>query len=207
MKDERKKYKFQIYYYYSKILWELEKRYNIPFKNLKYLLTKELSKIKENKNFVEKVSNERINSGFILKGDKGKVTIISESKKNKILEEIESQQSKKSEIKGIVACKGIKNKYKAEVKVISSPRESKKIKKGDFLVATMTSPDYILAMKKAAGFITDEGGVTSHAAIVSREMQKPCIIGTKIATKVLKDGDLVEVDVEKGVVKIIKKAG
>ena len=52
--------------------------------------------------------------------------------------------------------------------------------------------------------ITDTGGLTSHAAIISRELQKPCIIGTKIATKVLKDGDVVEVDAEKGIVKILK---
>jgi pyruvate,water dikinase len=61
-------------------------------------------------------------------------------------------------------------------------------------------------MKKAIAFITDEGGITCHAAIIARELKKPCIIGTKIATKVLKDGDLVEVDANKGVVKIIKKA-
>ena len=60
------------------------------------------------------------------------------------------------------------------------------------------------AMEKAAAFVTDEGGITCHAAIVAREMKKPCIIGTKIATKVLKDGDLVEVDAEKGIVRILK---
>jgi phosphohistidine swiveling domain-containing protein len=54
---------------------------------------------------------------------------------------------------------------------------------------------------------TDIGGITSHAAIISREFRIPCIIGTKIATKILKDGDLVEVDANKGVVKIIKKVG
>jgi len=54
--------------------------------------------------------------------------------------------------------------------------------------------------------VTDEGGITCHAAIISRELKKPCIIGTKIATKVLKDGDLVEVDADKGIVKILKKA-
>jgi pyruvate,water dikinase len=59
-------------------------------------------------------------------------------------------------------------------------------------------------MNKASAFITDEGGITCHAAIVARELNKPCIIGTKIATKVLKDGDMVEVDAERGVVRIIK---
>jgi len=56
-------------------------------------------------------------------------------------------------------------------------------------------------MKKAVAFVTDEGGITCHAAIISREMKKPCIIGTKIATRALKDGDLVEVDANKGVVR------
>ena len=59
-------------------------------------------------------------------------------------------------------------------------------------------------MKLASAFVTDFGGITCHAAIVSREMKKPCIIGTKIATQVLKDGMEVEVDADNGVVKIIK---
>ena len=91
------------------------------------------------------------------------------------------------------------------MKIILASKEGYKLRKNEFLVATMTTPDYILLMKKAVGFITDEGGVTCHAAIVAREMNKPCIIGTKVATKVLKDGDLVEVDVNKGIVKILKK--
>ena len=65
----------------------------------------------------------------------------------------------------------------------------------------MTRPEYLPLMEKAAAFITDAGGVLSHAAIVAREMKKPCIIGTKIATKILKDGDLVEVDAERGTIR------
>ena len=68
----------------------------------------------------------------------------------------------------------------------------------------MTRPEYIGAMRKAAGFITDEGGITCHAAIISREMRKPCVIGTKNATKILKDGDLVQVDAVHGVVRILE---
>ncbi len=68
----------------------------------------------------------------------------------------------------------------------------------------MTRPDYIAGIKKAAAIITDEGGVTCHAAIVSRELGIPCIIGTKIATKVLKDGDQVDVNANHGIIKIIK---
>jgi len=69
----------------------------------------------------------------------------------------------------------------------------------------MTHPEFLPMMRKAVAFVTDEGGITCHAAIVAREMKRPCIIGTKNATKVLKDGDMVEVDAEKGIVKILKK--
>ena len=79
-----------------------------------------------------------------------------------------------------------------------------KLKDGDVLVTNMTTPNYLVAMKKAVAFITDEGGITCHAAIIAREMKKPCIIGTKNATKVLKDGDLVEVDANKGIVRKLK---
>jgi pyruvate,water dikinase len=68
----------------------------------------------------------------------------------------------------------------------------------------MTSPDYISAMNLAGAIVTDEGGLLSHAAIVSRELGKPCIVGTKVATRVFKNRDLVEVDANKGIVRKIK---
>src|SRR3989344_149568 len=79
-----------------------------------------------------------------------------------------------------------------------------KMKKGrEILIAPMTSPEYVPAMRKAAAIVTVEGGIPSHAAIVSRELNKLCIIGTKFATKVFKDGDMVEVDADKGVVRLV----
>lgn len=77
-------------------------------------------------------------------------------------------------------------------------------KPGSILVAETTFPEHVPAMKSAIAFITDEGGITCHAAIVARELKKPCIVGTKIATKVLHDGDLVEVNAKSGIIKIIK---
>ncbi len=79
-------------------------------------------------------------------------------------------------------------------------------KKDYILVISMTRPEFIPYLKNCKAIITDEGGITCHAAIVSRELKIPCIIGTKIATQVLQDGDLVEVDADRGVVRIIKKA-
>jgi pyruvate,water dikinase len=84
------------------------------------------------------------------------------------------------------------------VRILKSPKEINKINKGDVLVAPMTSPDYVPAMKKSAGIITDQGGQTSHAAIVSRELGIPCVVGTKEATQKLKNGQIVTVDGEAG---------
>ncbi|MDB5204651.1 MAG: phosphoenolpyruvate synthase [Candidatus Taylorbacteria bacterium] len=94
-------------------------------------------------------------------------------------------------------------KVQGEVFILKSIANSSKIKEGQILVSPMTTPDMMLAMQKCGAIVTDEGGLTCHAAIVARELKKPCIIGTKIATKVLKDGDLVEVDAEKGIVRKI----
>ena len=78
------------------------------------------------------------------------------------------------------------------------------LKEGEILVSPMTIPDFLPAMKKAAAFVTDEGGILCHAAIVAREMKKPCIVGTKFATQVLEDGDYIEVDANRGIVTLIK---
>ena len=84
------------------------------------------------------------------------------------------------------------------VKILHSPKEIDKIEKGDILVATQTNPDYVPAMRKAAAIITDKGGRTSHAAIVSRELGIPAVVGTEKATKVLKEGQVVTVNGETG---------
>ncbi len=106
----------------------------------------------------------------------------------------------REEIKGETGCKGITCGI---VKIVNSHNEFNKFNEGEILVTTMTWPEYVPLMKKAAAIVTDQGGVTSHAAIVSRELNKPCIIGTKNATKVLKDGDLIEVDATRGIAKKI----
>jgi len=108
------------------------------------------------------------------------------------------------EIKGFSAYKGI-----VRGKVLNLQKhkmdESFGITEDCVLVASMTHPDDIKMIKSCLAIVTDEGGILSHAAIVAREFKKPCIIGTKIATQVLKDGDFVEVDADLGVVKIINK--
>ncbi|WP_017981111.1 phosphoenolpyruvate synthase [Methanocaldococcus villosus] len=121
-------------------------------------------------------------------------------RKKKVSEEVEG----KILLKGIGASPGIAS---GRVKIVMDIEEIDKVEEGDILVTKMTTPDMVPAMKKAAAIVTDEGGLTCHAAIVSRELGVPCVVGTKYATKILKDGMLVTVDGEKGVVYegIIKK--
>lgn len=107
------------------------------------------------------------------------------------------EKAREAILKGQGASPGIAT---GVVKIVESPRKLEKIRKGDILVTQMTSPDFVPAMKKAAAIVTDKGGITSHAAIVSRELGIPCIVGTGEATKLLKDGMVVTVDGKSGVV-------
>ena len=95
---------------------------------------------------------------------------------------------------------------KGRVKIISSRKEIGKFERGEILVSSTTTPDYLPAMKRAAAIISEHGGAICHAAITSRELKIPCVVGVGGATQVLKDGDLVEVDADKGVVRILERA-
>jgi phosphoenolpyruvate synthase/pyruvate phosphate dikinase len=125
----------------------------------------------------------------------------------KILEYLASTMIPKAEasddgsIKGQIGNKGI---GKGKVKVIMSLEDFHKMEKGDVLVTTMTTPDFVPLMQKSVAIITDIGGLLCHAAIISRELNTPCVIGTKFATQLLKDGDLVEVNANQGVVRILE---
>lgn len=182
---------------------EIAKRLNFDLEDLWYLLTNEIKQaFLSNKNFRSVIEERK--KGFCYIKNKNKNIALSgkkleDYKKKNVKEEL---SDKSDVIKGVVACPG---KVKGIVKIVSVKEDIDKIEVGDIMVASMTTPDFIVGMEKAAAFVTDEGGILCHAAIVSREMKKPCIIGTNIASKILKDGFLVEVDADKGFVKIIKR--
>lgn len=106
------------------------------------------------------------------------------------------------EIMGTCASPG---QARGRVKIVEKSGDMVKMKEGDILVSETTYPALVSAMKKASGIVTNAGGLACHAAIVSRELGIPCVVGTKIANKVLKDGDLVEVKATEGIIKILKK--
>lgn len=107
-----------------------------------------------------------------------------------------------TELRGLTASPGTTT---GTVRVALNPRTCA-LQTGEILVTSMTRPDFVPLMKKAKAIITNEGGVTSHAAIISREMGIPCIVGTKVATQVLKTGDTVQILGDTGVIKIVKRS-
>jgi phosphohistidine swiveling domain-containing protein len=107
------------------------------------------------------------------------------------------------ELHGTVACLG--GIIRGKAKVCLDKKDIGKVKSGDILVAQFTTPDYVPAMEKAAAIVADQGGLSSHAAIVSRELGVPCVIATKTGTRAIHDNDLLEVDARKGIVRILNK--
>jgi phosphohistidine swiveling domain-containing protein len=185
--DTRKKYTFWATHLFDKILTVMSKRKNIPKNNLKYMLRQEI--------LANKIDLKRYPLCLFFEKD-GEYEFMPGSEGKQLFESIIKSQIKDFNIvRGTPANKG---KFKGKAVIVKSSKEAHKVKEGDVLFAVMTRPDYMVGIKKAGAIVTDEGGVTCHAAIVSREFNKPCIIGTKNATKIFKDGDLVEVDAYKG---------
>jgi phosphohistidine swiveling domain-containing protein len=129
---------------------------------------------------------------MVYTGEKGRVMDLS----------FKFEKTEVNEVQGSVASLG---HAIGKAKIILSQADFSKFEQGDILISPMTTPDFVPLMKKAAAIVTDEGGITCHAAIVSRELGVPCIIGTQIASKVFKDGELVEVKANHGVVRRVMK--
>lgn len=175
------------------ILHAIANHLSIDKKDIIYLTEIEIDSLPKDKSVIEKIEvrkREFIAGIFENKFQIEKININRDSK------------DYTNTIQGNIAMKG---RIQGSAKTILSPKENNKVEKGDILVTSMTTPDFLPAMERAAGFITDEGGITCHASIVAREMKKPCIIGTKNATKILKNGDTIELNADEGIVNIIKK--
>jgi phosphoenolpyruvate synthase/pyruvate phosphate dikinase len=202
--DERKKSTYWMTHYASLLMKEIGRRFGgYKLEHLRYMIYPEiLSLFTRNPVVSKKEAKERyLGCAYYQKGNF--YEIISGKEYKNFYESVFGKERKLevNDFRGLTASSG---KATGRVKVVKSVQEVGKVQKGDILVAVMTRPDYIVAIKKAAAIVTDEGGITCHAAIVAREIGIPCIIGTKIATKVLSDGDLVEVNANHAAVKILK---
>jgi rifampicin phosphotransferase len=191
IKDVRDDYRRQGIYYARRLFSEIAVRMRKDIKEVSYMLQGEISEFLKVGKIPKNVKNRL--EGFVIYYDKATIKCESGKKiellKQKFGLKTEMKYSKK--IKGIVASSGV---AQGKVMIIKTKKDLLKVKKGEIMVAVTTHPDYVPEMQKSLAIVTDEGGITSHAAIVSRELQIPCIVGTKNASKLLKDGDLVEVD-------------
>ncbi|OGH64053.1 MAG: hypothetical protein A2821_03550 [Candidatus Magasanikbacteria bacterium RIFCSPHIGHO2_01_FULL_41_23] len=180
----------------------LAMRLNITVEQIATLSNEEIQKSLKDNNFFSKKTVAEREKNYLLIQKTNKVQIYSGKKAvEKFNQEVGNiNYNNVNEISGYVGSKGV---VKGVVKVIYTNKDLKKVKNGDVLVTTMTRQDFISAIRKASALVTDEGGVTCHAAIIARELNKPCIVATKNGTKILKDGDWVEVDAFKGIVKKI----
>lgn len=190
-------------FYGQKLFEEIANRMGIELKDVSYMLSVEILDFLENGKSVSKIVVQDRKKGFVIYFDSGNKIVCKtgndiETALNKL--QIADSEEISQDIKGIPASRG---KAKGVVKIVRGVVDLSKVNKGDVLVAVATHPDYVMAMHKAVAIVTDEGGITSHAAIVSRELGLPCIVGTKNATKVLRDGDEVEVDANTGSVRKI----
>lgn len=193
-------------YYGELFLIEFKRRYHINKSELRAYDTDELERLIR---FGEKINQKVISArkkGFLKHLQDGQIHTYRGLEAQKVLDLLVSKKEKTTELFGMVASKG----HAVGKVIILSYRHSKehsakmkKMQDGDIIITEMTRPNIITACEKAGAIVTDEGGILCHAAIVSRELGMPCVIGTKEATSSFKEGDYVEVDANNGKVKKI----
>jgi phosphohistidine swiveling domain-containing protein len=183
-----------------KIMYEITERTGISKDDLGYLRRKEIEEIFtiHKEDLLENIAKRKERVGVEIINDETTFYYGDDVAK---IEEKSEESLEVNEVKGTIASKG---KIKGKVRYLKDASELSKIEQRDILVTPMTTTDFTPILDKISGIVTDEGGLTCHAAIVSRELNIPCIIGTKIATRVFKDNDIVELDAENGIIRKIK---
>lgn len=199
LKEMRDDYRRQVVYILTPLWKELGNRLGINHLDVGYCIGDEIiDLLRQGKRVDKKVIVARKNI-YSLVVENGKASIVTKDLSVEYLGR--SKRINISESSGKSAYVG---KVRGTAKIILHRDEFKKFKQGEILITVMTHPEFLPLIKIARAIVTDEGGITCHAAIVARELRKPCIIGTKFATKVFKDGDIVEVDADKGIIKKVK---
>lgn len=181
---------------YRGLLTEIGRHLGLTYKQVIQLTGEEITKHLKEKT--------KVDPAVIAERDRSN-TVIMEDFKVRFLYGAESLAIKEAravaktrEVKGMTASPG---KATGKAVIVLEEEDFVKEEEGMILVTPMTTPNFLPLMQKAAAIVTDIGGITTHAAIVARELGKPCVIGTGNATRMFKDGDLVEVDATKGVVR------
>ena len=205
--DERKENILRSIVALEKVLAEIARRSGIPHATLRYLGPHEvqkLSSIADLAPYAHTLEERRQGCYYLLEDGKSEFFSGAAYAELEALHSASKHRDTPDEVRGMTACPGTTI---GRVRVCTTIESLARFAEGEVLVTHMTRPEYVTAMKKAAAIVTDEGGITCHAAIVARELGIPCIIGTKVATKTLKDGEMVEVRANHGYVRVIHASG
>lgn len=199
-KDLRKTGVLIVMEMFDRFLAEIAKRTGHTKNDLTFVVFDEIAKILFNKTDLKKEINERKKKCFFLVKPNGEYIVAGDKDANKYFACLIKSVNNSKEFRGVTASKGVRTGC---VRLILKVSDMNSFQDGEILVTNNTTPEYVPVMKKAAAIITEQGGLTSHAAIVSRELNKPCIIGIKNIAEILKTGDMVEVDADRGFIKIL----
>ncbi len=202
MQDVRKAFVLHANHCHKLFLEAVAKKFKQPLESLWFYLYNEMLQAIQTGTFLSVEEIQRRKEIMVAVQSKTEKIVFSGKQATSFHAHLEEMVENVQEFSGIVAQPG---KVTGKVRIVLKTHDILAFEEGEIIVSSMTRPEMTLAMQKAAAFITDEGGITSHAAIIARELKKPCIIGTKIATKILKNGDWVEVDANQGIVKILEK--
>ncbi|MBU0457010.1 MAG: PEP/pyruvate-binding domain-containing protein [Nanoarchaeota archaeon] len=204
-KPRRKDYQSRSYYHLEKFYKEVSRRLDIPLDLIRSATQEQIYQGLSTGNIFEKNLKSQYEH-HICYFDNGKViTLAEEQAQNFINNHVTKEKLEIDDSEIIMGNTAFHGKATGIVKVINDRTTMEKMEDGNILVSVATTPNIVPAMKKASAIVTDEGGLTCHAAIVSRELEVPCVVGTKFASKILQDGDMVEVDANQGIVRILKK--
>jgi len=203
LRDERKSYSQMAGNVIQKFAEEIGNRFNLELEKVESMYYWEIENIFKSKKYFKEKLKDRMNFNFNILISSKKYVNFSKKEGKMLNDYINKIINKKNagDLSGMSAYGGI---VRGKVKIIKDKKEFHKMEKGDILVAPNTRPEYVPIMKMAKAIISEEGGITCHSAIVSRELKIPCVVGIQGIISVLKDGDLIEVDADKGIVRIIK---
>ncbi len=198
MQDVRKKYMMKATYYLHEHLKKIGKQFDLTPLLMEQTVPQEVLTIKKRMPDLADELKLRLRSCTVVADSKTGIKVYS----GQIFYPKGVQRKAKFEVRGMVACGG---KSVGRAKIVKNVDQIYKVNHGDVIISPMTSPEIMPAIRRCVAIVTDFGGITCHAAIVAREFNIPCIVGTSDATQKIQDDDLVEVDANAGVVRVLER--
>ena len=204
MRDRKKAFLGKSVQFRNTIIDEVSRRFKIDWDDIRFYLMDEFEDLLLRKEKLDKEELDRRKQGIYISSVSNMFSGGEAREEYFQSVKTESEDVKVLDTrKGICASPGI---VRGKARICLTFEESNKLEKGEILIAYGTDFDFMNAIVKSSGIITEEGGILSHASVISRELKKPCIIAFKGITKLIKDGDLIELDAEKGTVKLLEES-